>query len=141
MCVFLLRIVFRLIATSQAHLSRSLSLSRGSLPSLLPCAAAAAIGGRWQVRRILYLCWCGFSSAQEYRLLPVCVFLSSHSSFYEEESLFVFLVFFSSCFFFFFFFFTGGEDLLFLCVCVCVCVCLREKGLFVCLFFFFWWVS
>ncbi len=134
---FLLRIVFRLIATSQAHLSRSLSLSRISPvpPSL--CCRCSNCGGRWKVRRILYLCWCGFSSAQEYRLLPVCVFLSSHSSFYKEESLFCF-----SRFFFFLLLLLllllhwwGGFVVY---VCVCVCLCLREKGLFVC---FFWWVS
>ncbi len=71
----------------------SLVLSLANLPpSLLPCAG---IGGRWQVLRILYLCWCGFSPAQEYHLLLVCVCVCHRiRRFIKKNPFFVFSRFF-----------------------------------------------
>jgi hypothetical protein len=130
LCVrFLLRIPFRLIATSQAHLSLVLSLADLPRPSFL-VLLLQQLGGSGRCATYLTLFWCGFSSAQEYHLLLVCVCLSSHWSLCKEESLFVFLVF--LFFLLLLLHWWGGSVVL---VCVCVCLREREREFRVCLFF------
>lgn len=115
---FLSRFLFSLVATSQAHLSRSLARESPPVPPSL-CWNWGAVAGA--PHTLLVLVWflpCTRISSSA----GVCVCVSSHSSLYKEESLFCFFSFFfsPSCFFFF----TGGEDLLSLC---CVFLSQRER--------------
>ncbi len=132
-CVFFC-VLFSDWSPPRKRISLVLSLSRGSLPSLLPCAAAAAIVGGGGRCPAYFTCVGVVSPLHKNIVFCLCVsFCHRIRRFIKKNPFFVFLVFFSSCFFFFFFFFTGGEDLL--CACVFVCVFVFEREGFVCLFF------